>query len=175
MEIHAYGEDALTLWALKNKYEYILRELGDLSNPSKCQAFFRPSFGRRGGKNSSEFGEFDFILLTANHIYLGESKWDNSSEKIIDGNSSCVKNNSFDTDCSKFYIEKWAFGTYKENQWKKFVNEAKPKLIQEDIEKPIAPANSLLAENLQTALKLIREYYTDTGLPTIRNVLSIFP
>ena len=59
-------------------------------------------------------------------------------------------------------------------QWQKFVNEAKPKLIQEDIEKPIAPANSLLAENLQTALKLIREHYTDTGQPEIRNALLYF-
>jgi hypothetical protein len=56
MEILAYGEDALTLWALKNKLEYILQELGDLPNSSKRLAFFRPSFGRRGGKIARSLG-----------------------------------------------------------------------------------------------------------------------
>jgi hypothetical protein len=38
----------------------------------------------------------------------------------------------------------------------------------------IAPANSLLAENLQTILKLIKEHYKDAGQPKIRNVLLYF-
>ena len=55
MEILAYGEDALTLWALKKKLEHVLQELKESSTPSQCQAFFRPSFGRRGGENSAQF------------------------------------------------------------------------------------------------------------------------
>jgi hypothetical protein len=125
MEILAYGEDALTLWALKNKLEYILQELGDSPNSSKRLAFFRPSFGRRGGKNSSQFGEFDFILLTANYIYLGESKWDNSSEKIIDGKLELRDEQLLRHKLFKFYIDEWAFGPYKDNQWQIFVEEAK--------------------------------------------------
>lgn len=174
MEILSYGEDALTLWALKNKLEFILRELDESSNPEKRLTFFRPSFGRRGGKNSSQFGEFDFILLTANHIYLGESKWDGSSEKIVDSKLELRDEQLLRHKLFKFYIDEWAFGPYKDNQWQIFVEEAKPKLIHENIEKPIAPGNSLLAENLQTTLKLIREYYTDTGQPEIKNVLLYF-
>ena len=172
MEILSYGEDALTLWALKNKFEYILQELKDSSNPSQCQAFFRPSFGRRGGKNSSQFGEFDFILLAANHIYLGESKWDNSSEKIIDGKLELRDEQLLRHKLFKFYIDEWALGTYKDTEWQKFVNEAKQKLVQEKIEKPIAPTNSLLAKNLQTILEFIKKRYPD--VPTIENVLLYF-
>jgi len=172
MEIYAYGEDALTLWALKNKLEYILQELKDSSNPSKCLAFFRPSFGRRGGKNSSQFGEFDFILITEGCIYLGESKWDGSSEKIIDGKLELQDEQLLRHRLFKFYIEEWAFGPYKDNEWKRFSNEAKPKLMQEDFEKPIAPENSLLAKNLQTVLQIIKKRYPN--LPVIKNVLLYF-
>jgi hypothetical protein len=168
MEILAYGEDALTLWALKSKLEYILRELNDVSNPSECQAFFRPSFGRRGGDNSSQFGEFDFILLTTDCIYLGESKWDKSSEKIIDGKLKLREEQLLRHRLFKFYIEKYAYGQYKE-EWQVFVNESKLHLSELGITKPIAPANSLLAKNLREILKLIRKRYTD--LPVIKNVL----
>ena len=174
MEILAYGEDALTMWALRNKLEYILQELGDSPNSSKCQAFFRPSFGRRGGENSSQFGEFDFILLAENCIYLGESKWDSSSERIIDGKLELRVEQLLRHKLFKFYIAEWAFGTYQSNEWQKFANEAKPKLIQENIEKPIAPAKSLLAENLQAILQLITEHYKNTDRPEIRNVLLYF-
>jgi hypothetical protein len=42
------------------------------------------------------------------------------------------------------------------------------------VEKPIAPAGTLLAENLQTALKLIKEHYANTGQPEIKNMLLYF-
>jgi hypothetical protein len=174
MEILAYGEDALTLWALKNRLGYILQTLDESSNPAQCQAFFRPSFGRKGGEKSSQFGEFDFILLTENYIYLGESKWDQSSEKIVDGKLVLREEQLLRHKLFKFYINEWAFGPYKDDQWQIFVEEAKPKLILENIEKPIAPANSLLAGNLQTSLQLIKEHYKGTGQPEIRNVLIYF-
>jgi hypothetical protein len=172
MEILAYGEDALTLWALKNKLEYILQELKDLSNPSQCQAFFRPSFGRRGGPNSSQFGEFDFILLSADCIYLGESKWDNSSEKIIDGRLELRDEQLIRHKLFKFYIDEWILGNC--TNWQDFLMIAKTNLSREKIVKPIAPINSLLAENLQTTLKIIKEHLTDTGSPKIRNLLLYF-
>ena len=74
MQILGYGEDALTLWAMKNKLDVILEALNDSSDPSTCQVFFRPSFGRSGGDKSPQFGEFDFIILSQNGLYLGESK-----------------------------------------------------------------------------------------------------
>ncbi len=63
MQILGYGEDALTLWALQNKLMEILKFLDDSSDQPECKIFFRPSFGRRGGAGSSQFGEFDLRLL----------------------------------------------------------------------------------------------------------------
>ena len=40
--------------------------------------------------------------------------------------------------------------------------------------KPIAPINSLLAENLQTTLKIIKEHLADTDSPIVRNLLLYF-
>lgn len=54
MEIFAYGEDALTLWSLKNKLDVILKKLEDFTPVSQCKIFYRPSFGRRGGENRQE-------------------------------------------------------------------------------------------------------------------------
>ena len=56
MEIIGYGEDALTLWALRNRLDTILDTLGDFSDLSKCRVFFRPSFGRSGGKDGPQMG-----------------------------------------------------------------------------------------------------------------------
>jgi hypothetical protein len=170
MEILAYGEDALTLWALRYRLEFILQELDDSSSNEKRLAFFRPSFGRRGGKNSSQFGEFDFILLTAKHIYLGESKWDGSSEKIMEGKLELRKEQLLRHKLFKFYIEEWAFGQHRD--WQAFSISAKPKLRKMGIEKPIAPTTSLLAKNLRAILQTIKEHYSDQ--PEIRNVLLYF-
>lgn len=79
-EILGYGEDALTLWALKKHISEILNKLNDQTTPSDCLVFFRPSFGRSGGKRSAQFREFDSILASSKNIYLIESKWDNLSQ-----------------------------------------------------------------------------------------------
>lgn len=169
MEILAYGEDALTLWALKNKLSTILQLLNDSSTAAECKAFFRPSFGRSGGSNSSQFGEFDFILLSKNRIYLGESKWDRSSEKVQEDNLSLRTEQQLRHDVFKFYIMEWAFGRYKENDWALFEREANAKLQTPEMGKSIAPANSLLASNLQTVLRVIRNQYTSQ--PEVKNIL----
>lgn len=78
-KVIGYGEDALTYWALTEKLECVLKEL-DKSEPQKCLVIYRPSFGRRGGPDRAEFGEFDAILATPHKIYLVESKWDRSRE-----------------------------------------------------------------------------------------------
>jgi hypothetical protein len=68
-EFFGYGEDAFTLWALKNKKKMVLEKFNDKSAPSDCLNFYRPSFGRSGGKQSAEFGEFDAILVSLENVY----------------------------------------------------------------------------------------------------------
>src|SRR3990172_9347373 len=146
MEILGYGEDALTLWSLKNKLGFILASLGDSSDISKCLAFFRPSFGRRGGKRRSEFGEFDFIILAEQDLYLGESKWDKSSEIIVNGLMDLRPEQILRHTLFKFYIDELAFGNYPD--WGECERRCKELLRQIGINKPIAPSGSLLATNL---------------------------
>ena len=167
MEILAYGEDALTLWAMKHKLPTILQILQDSSDPTHCQVFFRPSFGRRGGDKSSQFGEFDFILLTDSAIYLGESKWQRSSEKILGGVLQLRSEQLTRHAIFRFYVEEWAFGKY--DTWQAFEEIAKAKLQAQGRTKPIAPMESHLAKNLRTILDIIKRRYM--VLPTIKNVL----
>jgi len=170
MQVYAYGEDALTLWAIKNKLGELLMELGDNSNAADCRIFFRPSFGRRGGEASAQFGEFDFILLSKECLYLGESKWQRSSEKIRDGVLTLREEQVHRHTIFAFYVREWAFGSYA--HWSAFVEKAQSKLGQAGIAQRLAPDGSLLAENLQTVLGVIRRHYT--LVPDIRNVLLYF-
>ncbi|MBU2565241.1 MAG: hypothetical protein L6265_09655 [Thermoplasmatales archaeon] len=166
MEILAYGEDALTLWALKNRLEKILKKLGDSIPVSQCKIFYRPSFGRKGGENSSQFGEFDFIVLSKNRLYLGESKWDGSSE-LKKGHLELRDEQKLRHTLFKCYVECWFRDEY--SNWDDFIEKAKVYFEKNNIQKPIAPINSSLALNLQTILKIIRKHYRT--LPEIRNVL----
>jgi hypothetical protein len=68
--IYGYGEDSLTLWALKNKFQEICNQLNE-PGIDKHIIFYRPSFGR--GKTG--LGEPDFIIGTPKRLYIGESKW----------------------------------------------------------------------------------------------------
>ncbi len=167
MQILAYGEDALTLWAIQNRLALILQTLKDSSDSSRCRAFFRPSFGRSGGARSSQFGEFDFILLAEQCVYLGESKWDKSSEKISGGVLALRGEQLLRHEIFKFYIEEWAFGSH--STWREFADKAKPKLREKGITKPVAPDNSLLASNLRTVSEIIKQHYA--ALPVVKNVL----
>ena len=133
-------------------------------------AFFRPSFGRRGGQNRSEFGEFDFIILADHCIYLGESKWDGSSEKIVDSKLELREEQLFRHELLKFYIIEWLSGNY--SNWQNFKVAAEIKIRQRKFAKPIAPINSTLAKNLQSILELIRKRYHNR--PNIKNVLLFF-
>ena len=85
IRLYGYGEDALALWAIRHRLDEILHSLKDTPDPSGCEVFYRPSFGRSGGLRSSQFGEFDFIILSDAHVYLGESKWDKNMKVPSDG------------------------------------------------------------------------------------------
>lgn len=167
MEILGYGEDALTLWALKNKLPDILQKLHDESSLSECEALYRPSFGRSGGEDSAQFGEFDFILLSKAQLYLGESKWPRSSERPKNGILELREEQLLRHRVFRFYVEEWAFGKY--ISWSEFEKAAAIKLQAQNIRKPIAPAGSLLTSNLETVLKVVKQHFK--MLPPIKNVL----
>ncbi len=157
MKILGYGEDALTFWAIRHRLAEILNKAGDRSLASECQIFIRPSFGRRGGGKSSQFGEFDFVMLARDNLYLGESKWDRSPE-LAGSNSLTIRGEQvLRHRVFRFYLREWAFGQY--TSWNQFVREATKKLDQEQITKPLAPAGSLLASNLMTILEIIRHHF----------------
>jgi hypothetical protein len=152
MKMHGYGEDSLTLWALRHRLKDILEPFDDHTPPADCQVFYRPSFGRSGGENSPQFGEFDFIVLSRHYLYLGESKWDRSSLKIEDGVLKLGGVQVRRHEIFKAYVKHWAFGEYRD--WEVFRVEAEPL-----IGRPIPGKDSLLAANLQAILGAIREYY----------------
>lgn len=170
MEILGYGEDALTLWAITNRLPMILQALKDTSTVSRCRTVFRPSFGRKGGERSAQFGEFDFILLAERCLYLGERKWDRSSEDVQEGVLQLREQQRRRHDVFKFYVEEWAFGSY--SNWRDFAREGRAKLRLRHIEKPIAPEGSLLASNLQTLLGVVKSHYAT--VPDVKNVLLYF-
>ena len=166
MEIFGYGEDSLTLWALKERLEDVLKQLGDASQTSECKIFYRPSFGRRGGKESSQFGEFDFILLSKDKLYLGESKWDGSSE-LKNGHIELRDEQKLRHVIFKYYVECWFSSDFVD--WDEFTAKIKMVFERESIQKPPAPSNSVLSSNLQTILGIIKQHYHK--LPDIQNVL----
>jgi hypothetical protein len=167
MEILGYGEDALTLWAIQNKLGKILSALGELEDKSKLRVLFRPSFGRSGGSGSSQFGEFDFIVLCNRTLLLGESKWDGSSEKVTDGKLNLRAEQILRHQIFKFYVQEWSFGKY--SSWAELETKGHIKMKEQGIQKPIAPVGSLLAANLQTVLGMIKEHFN--SLPNMVDVL----
>lgn len=161
MEFFAYGEDALTLWALKEKFSEILMLIGDNSEPNSCKIFYRPSFGR--GQNC--FGEFDFIILANKVIYLGESKWTGSTEKIINNVIELKGEQVKRHEIFQFYVSEWAFG--KHSSWNEF-REKKNNQLQL-LHAVIPSEKTILAKNLKTLLAIIRNCYS--SVPVIKNML----
>lgn len=175
-EILGYGEDAFTLWALKKHISKILDKFNDRSSPSDCLIFFRPSFGRSGGKESKQFGEFDSILASSENLYLIESKWDNFSENKYDEikleHQQVLRHEIF-----IWYYKNWRHQEYR--GWKEF----RTVPLQNDFErsfrdrkKAITPLKSLLAENLEFVLKKLKEHFEkfSCAYKKPRNVLFYF-
>ncbi len=165
-----YGEDSLTLWALKNRISDIQNEFHDKTNP--VIIFYRPSFGRRGGSNSAIFGEFDSIFATSKNIYLIESKWDNNLElkqKFIDIKPEQeIRHRIF-----SWYLLHW--NTKYNKKWETFAKECKDNFHAKFPTKNIAPAESLLAINIEYILnELQRHYGKSPDEENIKNVLLFF-
>lgn len=173
-KVFGYGEDALTLWALKKKISEILEKLNDQSLPSDCLIFFRPSFGRSGGKRSAEerraeFGEFDAILASSENVYLIESKWDNLSQnkkdKIELNEEQALRHRIF-----SWYFMNWSAQRY--CNWEEFSNAVQDKFASNFPAKRIAPKKSILAGNLKFVLKELHEH--GKREKELKNVLLYF-
>ena len=167
-----YGEDAFTLWALKNRTADILEAFHDQTNPSDCLIFFRPSFGRSGGKNSAEFGEFDAILASSKNIYLIESKWDNFSdfndEKVTIKSVQKMRHRIL-----QWYLTRW--DQKYSNDWESFVRNYTSDFQKRFNRKKIAPSDSLLATNLHFILTMLQKHCRDVSSErNIKNVLLFF-
>jgi len=172
-EILGYGEDAFTLWAFKKRISETLDKLNDRSSPSDCLIFFRPSFGRSGGKGSAQFGEFDSILASSKNVYLIESKWDNFSEnesdEIILDNEQVLRHKIF-----SWYYMNWDARQYPD--WRKFVNALQDDFIRNFPDRKIAPPERLLARNLEFVLKKLKRHFEDLSCAykEPKNVLIYF-
>lgn len=169
IKIFGYGEDALTLWALKNQSHRILQTFGDKSVPKDCLVFYRPSFGRSGGQGGAEFGEFDAILASKENIYLIESKWDNhrfsNQTELTLRPEQTVRHEVF-----RWYLSNWS-DKY-ENDWKAFSVDKGANFVAG---KKIAPSGSLLAMNLQHILSQLHEHCPIcANKENVKNVLLFF-
>jgi hypothetical protein len=149
LKILGYGEDALTFWALTNNLPDILACVSDTSPAEECLVFYRPSFGRSGGPNSSQFGEFDFILATPKAVHLGETKWQSSpevAEPEIKLREEQILRHRIFTIYYQIWIEKSLW------EWNEFLIRVSEELKKAGINKPIPPVDSLLSINLKSVL-----------------------
>ena len=167
----AYGEDALTYWALTTQTEQVLRKLGDESPAEAILVVYRPSFGRHGaahgegtkGTASAQFGEFDAIVATPQGIYLVESKWDASSE-LHDGVITLHP-----VQCARHRILRWYLDRWFQERpanWRSFVAHGSHSFQAEFPGVCMAPEGSKLARNLEFLLDELGAYGHD-----IRDVL----
>lgn len=168
-EILGYGEDALTLWALKHHISKILGEFQDKTKLSDCLIFYRPSFGRHSKANSSVFGEFDAILASRENICLIESKWDNLTEfdkdELMLSDVQTLRHEVF-----SWYLTHWS--KKYSNNWESFIKEHHDNFEFND--KTIAPKDSLLARNLEAVLSKLHEHCQNVSSDNIKNVLLFF-
>lgn len=166
-KILGYGEDALTLWALKNKLSIILNAFDDQTNPGNCIVFYRPSFGRSGGALSAQFGEFDGLVASKQKIYLVESKWDNNSQynkkEVILRPEQILRHKTL-----KWYLNNWNLA-YSEKNWD--ILKEKQDFLSEKL---VPPKDSLLAKNLQFILTNLLGNLTIGDKVNVENVLLFF-
>lgn len=168
MKVIGYGEDSLTLWALTHRTKEILKALNNSSQVDSCTIFFRPSFGRSGGPQSSQFGEFDFILATPQALYLGEAKWENSpelAESIIRLRDEQLERHKIFTTYYRTWISKpeWV--------WESYLAECFQEFKRVGILKTTPPSESLLSNNMKSILRKIT--HATGGSSIIENVLLI--
>lgn len=140
--LFGYGEDALTLWAVTEKIDLILKQLDD-PEPEFCTVFYRPSFGR------DQYGEFDAIIITAGKAYLVESKWDGSGGTSI----KLEEHQILRHEILEWYHDNWK--GEKGEKWDVFARLNNPSFKEKFKSKYIPSSNTILSQNLQTVLNLM--------------------
>ncbi len=161
-----YGEDGLTLWALTQRLDDLLRKLDDPGRASEILIFYRPSFGRAGGTGSAPFGEFDAILMTGSKTFLIESKWDGSplvGNQIVLAEHQILRHRIF-----RWILVHWA--QQRPIDWDSFRRENEKAFRVDFGEKPMAPTGSLLARNLEYTLHRL----TNRGMRPPEDVVLFF-
>lgn len=141
----------------------ILFKLNDSTPSNECKVFYRPSFGRSGGEDRAGFGEFDSIIMSRECIFLVESKWKIKNLKL---KPEQLNRHKF----LRHYIDEWYMDSY--TDWDSFLKVASGNLSNRGIKKPLAPAGSILATNIETLLRFIKKRYID--YPEIVDVLLYF-
>jgi hypothetical protein len=169
-EILGYGEDALTLWALKNYLPKILERLHDNTPQAKCLVFYRPSFGRAGGEGSAEFGEFDAIIATRSSVYLVESKWDSLGKSRIE-RIELEEAQKSRHDVFSWYVARW--NSKYSNHWESFRSECEDDLWKKH-KKKIPKEDSTLARNLKYVLDTLHGKLKPSNTYIVKNVLLFF-
>jgi len=172
-KLFGYGEDFITLWAINEQLQEILGRFEHQASTSNCLIFYRPSFGRSGGKGSAEFGEFNAIIATKQNIYLIESKWDNLSnykkKRIVLREEQIIRHKIFTwylTHWNKKYLSNWH--EFVENNKENFVSEKKLPEAQEG-------KQCILATNLEFILsKLCERCKGCSSRNSIKNILLFF-
>ncbi len=169
-----YGEDFLTLWAINEQLEIILRKFEDNAATSDCLVFYRPSFGRSGGADSAEFGEFDAIIASKENIYLVESKWDNLS-KYKKGNLFLRKEQLLRHEVFAWYLVNWSRKYL--GQWQRFVDESTDAFKAFGKKLPTCQngVKKLLVANLEFVLSRLLDHCKGfSSRANIKNVLLFF-
>jgi hypothetical protein len=170
LRILSNGEDSLTLWMIENKIQDLLTKIGDNSIINNCSIVYRPSYGRIGGAGSSQFGEFDAVIISEKSVYLCESKWDKSSENIEKGKLRLRKEQINRHEILRFYIENYGYGEYQ--NWAEFQKASQNSEVITKHRKAIPSKNSLLARNIQSLINEVKQIYKMK--PNIINLLIYF-
>jgi len=172
-KVFGYGEDALTLWTLKRHTSRILEhpKFQDKTAPSDCIVFYRPSFGRSGGKKSAEFGEFDAILVSSENAYLVESKWDNNAVYKKD-EITLDKEQLLRHQILSWYLTHWNKKHY--HNWQNFAKEQEKDFQKEFKNKKRIATKGLLAANLHFILTKSTKHCKKLSADNIKNVLLFF-
>lgn len=172
-----YAEDCLTLWAIENRLSCILDQFKDESAPRDCEAFYRPGFGRKGGDNSAQFGEFDFIILSPSRLYLGESKWDRSSESrqgvLTLRSEQKIRHELFQRYLTDWFAFHRSGNLGEDSSWNDFIKRTQGEYIVQGLRKRIPPSRRQVARSLHLVLSKIWQYY-DGEMPDVVNLLLYF-
>ncbi len=127
---------------------------------------YRPSDGRRGGASSPEFGEFDFVILSASKLYLGESKWDALGRRHVNalrlGTAQLNRHRLM-----RWYVDQWF--NRQSADGSRFLEELRFAGKGPPSGEPLPSATSLLWANRRASLEIMNQHYAAN--PSVENML----